>query len=456
MNLFGKKKTKSASTGKSAGASKAAPFSRVQIFSKPEAIAALLKGVREETISAEVSRQKLKAASLVSGRGTATLHNYQLAKFKSGPRPVAVVGYPKAKPGGNFVPADNPLEPGESIELTYEMALPQAGGNTLYFSLRGVYIQTAIYIPNAEVPHKPWVASREVTEKKLGEKGIRQGEEVLQIRTDQITVYPNAPESFTGDQIAPYVFSPVVYVVSGGGMWAKKVTDYFEGVQDPIEKHLEDLENKELLKTISGVNLVDFGVDTITMIVNNPILEDVEHDNLLPSMRRKPNDHLPQLNSCLGFLLKFEVNDDVKELLMRTFAQKIGKEVEVYLPLTLGHLTEAEPPKERIVFQIFPRDLVQETNPARRKSSAMGLKFMPPFTLHPNAEDQNTYRKLMVAIGQRIKDDSRPEEERNKLASVQAQVAQRREETKGKYVDENMRKAFLARQEARKRREAQG
>ena len=142
----------------------------------------------------------------------------------------------------------------------------------------------------------------------------------------------------------------------------------------------------------------------------------------------------------------------MKELIMRTFPQKVGKEVEIYLPLTLGFLTEAEPPKERAIFQVFPRDLIVEINPARRKT-APGLKFVPPFTLHPNAEDQNTYRKLMVAIGQRMKDDARPEDERNKLASVQAQVMQRREETKGKRVDEKMKKAFQSRQEARKRKD---
>jgi len=457
MNLFGsKKKPKVAKKAGSGAATKAAPFSRVQIFSKPEAVVSLLKNVRGETVETDVSRQKLKAASLVSGRGTATIHNYQVIKAKSGPKPVAVVSYPRAKLGGNFEPADMPLEPGETIEMTFEMPLPQAEGKTLYFALRGVYLQTAMYIPNADDPGKPWVASREATEKKLGEKGIRQGEEVLQVRADQITLYPNAPESFTGDQIAPYVFSPVLYVIAGGGMWAKKVADYFEGIPDPIEKHLEDMESKEFLKTITGVNLVDFGVDTVTAVLPAPLLNEVVHDKLVPSMRSKPNDNLMQLNSCLGFLLKFETNDDVKELLMRTFPQKAGKEPEVYLPLSLGHIAEAEPPKERVLFQVFPRDLVQETNPARRKSSGLGLKFMPPFTLHPNAEDQNTYRKLMVAIGQRIKDDSRPEEERNKLAAVQAQVAQRREETKGKYVDENMRKAFMARQEAKKRKDAQG
>ena len=97
---------------------------------------------------------------------------------------------------------------------------------------------------------------------------------------------------------------------------------------------------------------------------------------------------------------------------------------------------------------------MQETNPARRKKFP-GMKFVPPFTLHPNPEDHNTYRKMMVAIGQRMKDDSRPDEEKNKLASVQDSIKSRREETKGKYVDENLKKAFSKRQEAKKREEMQ-
>ena len=197
---------------------------------------------------------------------------------------------------------------------------------------------------------------------------------------------------------------------------------------------------------------MEFGVDTITMLVPENIFTDIEHDRLVPSVKKKPNDNLQVLNSCLGFLLRFEVADEIKELMMRTFGQKIGKEVEIWLPLSLGNLTEAEPPKDRIVFQLFPRDLTQEKNPQRRKNYP-GVKFVPPFTLHPNPEDQNTYRKLMVSIGQRMKDDARPEEEKNKLASVQAQVSARHEETKGKYVDENLKKQFRSRQEAKKRKE---
>ena len=48
------------------------------------------------------------------------------------------------------------------------------------------------------------------------------------------------------------------------------------------------------------------------------------------------------------------------------------------------------------------------------------------------------------------------EEEKNKIASVQAAVAQRQQETKGQRVDENRRKAFAKRVDAQKRKEAAG
>ena len=450
MALFGGKKKTAQKAKKAPGIN----FSRVQVFSKAEILNALLKGLKDQQVQSQVARLKLKAASLVSGRGTATVFSYSIMNFKSGPRPVLVVGRPKAVPGGNFIPADNPLELGEKVEVSYEMPLAQAGGNMIFFTAACTFLQEAIYLPNAETG-KPWIGSREATEKKLGEGALKQGEEVIQLRVDKITCFPNAPEAFTSDQIEPYVFKPTLYMITGGGMWAKKVADYFEGIQDDIHKHIEEMEKKEQLKTIENVQLIEFGVDSISLFTPGSLLTGIEHDKLMPSMFKKPNDNLMPLNSCIGFLLKFEVADEIKELLMRTFSQKAGKEVEIWLPLSLGNVQEAEPPKERVAFQIFPRDLVQETDP-RKRAKSLGLKFMPPFTLHPNAEDHNTYRKLMVAIGQRLRDDSKPEEEKNKIASVQAAVAQRQQETKGQRVDENMKKAFAKRVDAKKRKEAAG
>ncbi|MFT5366844.1 MAG: hypothetical protein ACI8V2_001794 [Candidatus Latescibacterota bacterium] len=450
LNLFGGKKKEVAKT---AAPSSKPNFTRIQVVSKPEILNSLLKGVREESVTAQVSRIKLKAASLVSGRGDAQIHTYSMYKFKSGPKPVLVMTFPKSTKGGNFVPADNPLDPGEAIEFSYSMALPEADGSTLFFTAKATYVQTALFIPNLDDPSKPWVGSRDATEKKYGEAGVNKGEEVLQLRVDQLTVFPNPPESFTADQIAPYVFSPELHILGGGGVWAKRGGNgYFEGIPDVLEKYIEKIEEK---KVISPVTLIEFGVDEISMFVTINPLTDIDHDFLAPSVLRKPNDNLQKINTALGFLLKFEVADEIKELLMRTCAAKIGKEVEIWLPLTLGQMTDAEPGKLRLLFQIFPRDLMQENNPARRKKFP-GIKFVPPFTLHPNPEDHNTYRKMMVALGQRMKDDSRPDEEKNKLASVQDSIKNRREETKGKYVDENLKKAFSKRREAKKREEMQG
>jgi len=449
LNLFGGKKKEAAPK---ATASAKPNFSRIQVVSKPQVLNMLLKGVREESVTANVSRIKLKAASLVSGRGDAQIHTYSMYKFKSGPKPVLVMTFPRSTKGGNFVPADNPLEPGEAIEFSYSMAIPEADGNTLYFTAKATYVQTALFIPNPEDPSKPWVGSRDATEKKYGESGVNRGEEVLQVRVDQITVFPNPPESFSADQISPYVFSPELHVLGGGGVWAKRGGNgYFEGIPDTLDKYIEKIEEK---KVISPVTLIEFGVDEISMFVNVSPLTDIDHDFLAPSVLRKPNDNLQKINAALGFLLKFEVADEVKELLMRTIGTKIGKESEVWLPLTLGQMTDAEPGKLRLLFQLFPRDLTQETNPSRRKKFP-GIKFVPPFTLHPNPEDHNTYRKMMVAIGQRMKDDARPDEEKNKLASVQDSIKNRREETKGKYVDENLKKAFAKRREAKKREDMQ-
>ena len=450
MALFGGKKKAPAKKAKKAGIN----WERVQVFSKPEQLGALLKGLREQQVQCSAARIKLKAASLLAGRGTGSINTLQVMNFKAGPRPVLVVTRPKALPGGNFIPADNPLERGEKVEVSYSMSLPAAGGNEIYFTAACSLLQEALFVPDAKTG-KHWVGSRALTEKKLGENGIRQGEEVIQLRVDKLTCFPNAPEAFNAEDFAPYIFKAKLYCISGGGMWAKKVADYFQGIQDDIVKHLEDMESKEHLKTIENVKLIDFGVDQINMFTPGSLLAGIEHDKMMPSHYKKPNDHLMELNSFIGFLLHFEISDEVKELLVRTFAQKAGREMDIYLPLTLGNIQEAEAPKERVAFQIFPRDLIQEMDPKKRRNG-LGLKFMPPFTLHPNAEDQNTYRKLLVAIGQRLREDQKPEEEKSKVASVQAQVSERREATKGKRVDENMRKAFAKRVEATKRKEAAG
>ncbi|MGA1200094.1 MAG: hypothetical protein ACO36I_26650, partial [Candidatus Latescibacterota bacterium] len=92
LNLFGGKKKEATPTAASAKPN----FSRIQVVSKPPILNMLLKGVREENVTANVSRIKLKAASLVSGRGEAQIHTYSMYKFKSGPKPVLVMTFPRS------------------------------------------------------------------------------------------------------------------------------------------------------------------------------------------------------------------------------------------------------------------------------------------------------------------------------------------------------------------------
>jgi hypothetical protein len=166
--------------------------------------------------------------------------------------------------------------------------------------------------------------------------------------------------------------------VIGGGVWAKKGGNgYCDSIPDDLAKYID---KREFKKSMNGITLAEFGVDSITMLVSGDIFDEIEHDRLVPSVKKKPNDNLQVLNSCLGFLLKFEIADEIKELMMRTFGQKIGKGVEVWLPLSLGQMTEAEPPKNRCIFQLFPRELTQETNSQRRKNYS-GVKFVPPYIL---------------------------------------------------------------------------
>ncbi|MBT3602687.1 MAG: hypothetical protein HN521_06420, partial [Candidatus Latescibacteria bacterium] len=99
LNLFGGNKKKA--VAKKAEASAKPNFNRIQVVSKPAILNSLLKGLREDNITAHVSRIKLKAASLVSGRGDATIHTYSMYKFKSGPKPVLVMTMPRSTKGGN-------------------------------------------------------------------------------------------------------------------------------------------------------------------------------------------------------------------------------------------------------------------------------------------------------------------------------------------------------------------
>ena len=100
-------------------------------------------------------------------------------------------------------------------------------------------------------------------------------------------------------------------------------------------------------------------------------------------MVRKPNDYLREINTFVGFLVHFNIAENVKEGLLRNFDWKIGKEEEVFIPLILERVAESKE-QFRLKFRVFSRDLVQERS---KNSMERGVQFMPPYTLHPGSEN---------------------------------------------------------------------
>ena len=163
-------------------------------------------------------------------------------------------------------------------------------------------------------------------------------------------------------------------------------------------------------------------------------------------------DHLREINTGVGFLLYFKMTEEVKESVMRTFNKKVGKEEEVYLPLMLERVADSKE-QYRVTFRVFPRDLVEERS---RNSMERGLQFMPPYTLHPGSENQNTFSKLLIALSQRFREDEKPEEEKLKSEKLVASVQNRIAEQQHKFTDDKIKSAFQDRVAAKKRKEDGG
>ena len=134
-------------------------------------------------------------------------------------------------------------------------------------------------------------------------------------------------------------------------------------------------------------------------------------------------------NSKLGFLLRFKVDPDIGEAILRTFPKKAGKSDEIFLPLILEQVADSKE-QFRVTFMVFPRDLIQETS---RKSMERGLKFMPPYALHQGSENQNTFSKLLIQLNQRFREDEKPDEEKLKSETLKASVDKRIADRKGTF-----------------------
>ena len=443
-----KKKKKAAGAGEKPAAK--ARFTHSEVFSKAKDLSWLLECCRHDEIVAEVLRPRLQTEAVEHGRGFGQLRNFAFRKFKDEVRAVVFVTMPRPKGGGSFEPTDRMLKPGEQVRLSYT-AKVEGSDRPIFFLAKGYFLRKSFFVKeDPKNPGKPWVGPREEALKVLSKDLVVAGEEIVELRIDTLNSFPSGPGRLSRDMLDRYLSEARLYILPNPGGWNQKSTqgNFFESIRDPLEQYV----GRDNVKCLESVRLDDFSnLGEITVVIRERLLAGVEHDAVRPAVVSKPNDFLGELNTKLGFLLRFRMQPEIAEALARAFPAKAGKDDEVYLPVLLERV---EPAREyfRIALRLFPRDLVEE----RRRGgggAAQGLKFMPPYALHAGAENHNTYGKLLIIVSKRFREDEKPDEEKLKSEKLQASVEKRIAERKHAFVDQKVKNAFQQRVAAKKRKD---
>ncbi len=445
------KKAKSAAAGVSTAPdseAEKAPFSTVEVFIKPGKMQPLFAAFRSVEVLCDLIRPRMLTESVEHGRGRGAICNFAFRKFKDQPKAVFFVTSPKGVAGGSFEPTDRLLKPGEPLQLSYTVEV-EGATRPVYFVGKAYFLRKSFYVAESpDNPEKPWVGPREEAQEKLPKDVFVRGEDIIEVRVDSVTSMPNGPGSIRRDVLERYLSNAQLYCIPGGGGWAQRSTQgpFFKSIRDPLDKYIE----QRGVKHIENVTLDELGnLGDVNLLIKEELLANIEHDKVLQVMVSKPNEYLREINTIVGFLLYFRITEEVKEGLMRTFNKKVGKEDEVYLPLILERVADSKE-QYRVTFRVFPRDLIEDRS---RNNMERGLQFMPPYTLHPGSENQNTYSKLLIALSQRFREDEKPEEEKLKSEKLVASVQSRIAEQKHKFTDEKIRSAFQDRVAAKKRKE---
>lgn len=425
-------------------------FAKSGVFSKPADLSALFQAIKGTEVSAGIVRLRMQTESVEHGRGKAIVRHFTFRKFDEQPKAVFFMATPSSSSGGSFEPTDRLLKPGEQLEVSYTLEV-EGGDRPVFFVSKGYFLRNSFYI--AEDPNNPgkhWAGPRETAVEKFPKNVIVAGDDVIEVRIENATSFPNGPGMVQKDVLDRYLSGGQLYVVPGGGPWAQRSTqgNFFEDIRDPLNKFLE----KDNIKLIDQVNLQSFAnMGDVTILTKERLLADIEHDVARPGVIKNPNDNLREINNNIGFLLHFKMDEEIKEIIMSKVPNKAGPEEDVYLPLVLERVSDSKE-QYRVTFRLFPRDLVEE----RGRKAAMGsggVKFTPPYALYPGAENHNTYSKLLIALSQRFREDEKPEEDKLKSEKLVASVQERMAEQKHKFVDEKVKSAFQNRVAAKKRKE---
>ena len=427
------------------------PLTGVEVYSKPGLMQPLFAGFREGDVAGDIVRPRMLTESVENGRGRGTILNFTFRKFSGQPKAVFFINWPKGVAGGSFEPTDRLLKPGEPISLSYTVEV-DGTDKPIYFVGKAYFLRKSYYIAEDPAnPGKPWTGPREEAKEKLPKDVFVQGEDIIEIRVDSVTSMPNGPGRIPRDILERYLYKAQLHVIPGGGGWAQRSSQghLFNNIRDPLDKYLEKEGNK-LIKQITIDELGNMG--DVTLMVQGALLADIEHDKLRKVMVEKPNNYLREINTNVGFLLYFQMADEIRDMVVRTLPDKVGKENDVYLPLMLENVADSME-QYRVTFRVFPRDLVENRS---RNNMDRGLHFKPPNNLHPGSENQAIYSKLLMALSQRFREDEKPEEDKMKSEKLQASVQARIAEQSHKFTDEKIKSAFQDRVAAKKREGEEG
>lgn len=438
---------KPADNGDGEKAAERKPFTRPELFSKAKDLQTLFNPIREAEVNAEIVRPRMQTESVEHGRGQGLLRHYSFRKFKEVPKAVLFMNQPRSTGGGAFEPTDRLLAPGDQLRLVYTTTV-EGADRPVYFLAKGCFLRKSFFIPeDPKNPGKPWTGSREEAEKSVSKDAVVRGEDVIEIRIDSVNSFPGGPGRTGRDVLERYVSQPKLYILPGGGGWNQKSTqgNFFDGIRDSLDAYTA----RDDLKIIEKVVIDEFlNTGEISILIQEQLIAGVDHDVARPSVIKKPNDNLGEINIKLGFLLYFRIDDGIAESLGKGFPLKVGKEVDIWLPLILDKVADSRE-QYRVSFRVFPRDLVN----ARGKTADRGLKFQPPYALHQGSENQVTFSKLLILLNQRFNEDEKPDELKLKSEKLKASVDKRIADRKGAFTDEKVASAFKDRAAAKKRKE---
>ncbi|MDA0338139.1 MAG: hypothetical protein O2782_23455, partial [bacterium] len=271
------------------------PFTRPELLSKAKEMQVVFNPIREAEVNAEIVRPRMQTESVEHGRGQGLLRHYTFRKFNEVPKAVVFMNQPRSKGGGAFEPTDRLLAPGDQMRLVFTTTV-EGADRPVYFLAKGVFLRKSFFIPqDPKNPDKPWTGTREEADKTVDKEAVVRGEDVIEIRIDAVNSFPGGPGRTGRDVTDRYLSQPKLYIFPGGGGWNQKSTqgNFFDGIRDSLDAYT----SREDLKIMDPVVIDEFlNTGEISILIKEQLIAGIDHEVARPSVIKKPNDNLGEIN----------------------------------------------------------------------------------------------------------------------------------------------------------------